>query len=61
MMEKKTEQIAATEGNDRRAFLSKVGKASLGIPATALLVSVGQKRAKAQAAGGSVIIDQEPV
>ena len=36
---------------DRRAFLRRAGKASVGIPATALLLSVTQKNAKASGWG----------
>lgn len=36
---------------DRRDFLRRAGKASLGVPATALLVSVTNKSAKAWGSG----------
>ena len=46
-MDKKMEQEARPETKGRRDFLSKAGKISLGVPATALLMSVASKRAKA--------------
>ncbi len=45
-MEKKLGQDKRSE--DRREFLAKAGKLSMGVPATALLISVANKRARAQ-------------
>ena len=48
---KDTDSVVAKEDcgepNERREFLSKAGMAALGVPATALLVSVASKRANA--------------
>ena len=39
--------MKGTDQEDRRAFLGRAGKAAVGVPATAFLLSVTNKRAKA--------------
>ena len=46
-MDKRIEQDVTQSAEDRRKFLAKAGKLSVGVPATALLVSVAHKRARA--------------
>ena len=50
-MADKTEQDVQNTSEERRKFLAKAGKVSLGVPATALLVSVAHKRARATGDG----------
>ena len=55
-MDNKLKQDALSPLNERREFLRKAGNVSLGVSATALLVNVGHKRARAQeklSGGGS--------
>jgi len=51
--------LNSKSSEERREFLRRAGKASLGIPATALLLSVTSKRA--QAVGYGYHVEQEVV
>ena len=51
MTNQKDKSDHSTLNRDRRDFINRVGKASLSVPATALLVSVANKRAHAEKAG----------
>jgi 3-deoxy-D-arabino-heptulosonate 7-phosphate (DAHP) synthase len=46
---------------DRREFLRRAGKASLGVPATALLISVTDKSAKAWGDGYGHTYDMDKI
>ena len=59
-MDKKWMQDAQSSMDERREFLRKAGKVSLGVSTTALLVNVGHKRARAaeSLSGGSGEVEQ---
>ena len=51
MRNKRDKRELSSSDRDRREFISRFGKASLGLPASALLVSVAGKRARANGSG----------
>ena len=51
-MQERKDELLGKEETARREFLGRLGKASLGIPATVMLMSVTDK--KASASGNSI-------